>query len=47
MAIGSKQIGWSTESNLLWEIGKKLERLIKVAGSNVVTTTTTTTTAAP
>jgi len=28
----NKQIGWSNESNLLWEIGKKLERLIQVAG---------------
>jgi len=28
----NKQIGWSNESNLLWEIGKKLERLIQVVG---------------
>lgn len=27
MAINSKQIGWSTESNLLWDIWKQLERL--------------------
>jgi hypothetical protein len=32
MSIGNRQIGWSNESNLLWEIGKKLERLIQVAG---------------
>jgi hypothetical protein len=42
----SKQIGWSQESNLLWEISKKLENLIRVAGGPY-TTTTTTTTAAP
>ena len=38
----SKQIGWSTEANLLYEILKQAERLAK--GSNSVTTTTTTTT---
>lgn len=27
MAIPSKQIGWSTESNLLWELSKQLEKL--------------------
>ena len=32
MSIENRQIGWSNESNLLWEIGKKLERLIQVAG---------------
>ena len=50
MAIGSKQIGWSNESNLLWEISKKLERLIQVVGSSTTpttTTTSTTTTTAP
>jgi hypothetical protein len=46
MSVGSKQIGWSNEANLLWEIGKKLERLIQVAGP-APTTTTTTTTIAP
>jgi hypothetical protein len=43
MAIGSKQIGWSNESSLLWEISDKLDEIIKSFGS----TTTTTTTAAP
>jgi hypothetical protein len=43
MAIPSKQIGWSTESNLLWQISKELEQLIKVTGANIPTTTTTTT----
>jgi len=45
MAIPSKQIGWSTESNLLWQISKQLEQLIGITAS--LTTTTTTTTAAP
>ncbi len=45
MAIPSRQIGWSTESNLLWQISKQLDQLIKVTAS--LTTTTTTTTAAP
>ena len=32
MAIPSKQIGWSSESNLLWNISKQLEWAIKMAG---------------
>jgi hypothetical protein len=44
MGIPNKQIGWSQESNLLWQISKQLEQLIKVTAS---LTTTTTTTAAP
>ena len=44
MGIPSKQIGWSQEANLLWEIARKLERLIQVAGPTSPTTTTTTTT---
>jgi len=47
MAIPSRQIGWSTKSNLLWEISKQLERLTGVMGRNIVPTTTTTTTVAP
>ena len=46
MAIPSKQIGWGTEENLLWQISKQLERLTQVAG-NIGQTTTTTTTVAP
>lgn len=46
MGIGPKQIGWSNESNLLWQISKQLERLIQVTG-NLASTTTTTTTVAP
>jgi hypothetical protein len=38
-----KEIGWSVESNLLWEISKQLDQLINVLGSLGTTTTTTTT----
>jgi C1q domain len=46
MAIPSRQIGWGTEENLLWEISKQLEALIgvsykagsiQVPSSNIVT----------
>jgi hypothetical protein len=52
MAIRAKQIGWSQESNLLWQISYQLDRLIQVAGGPYTTTststsTTTTTTTAP
>jgi len=30
MAIGRKQIGWSQESNLLWEISRQMEKLTGV-----------------
>lgn len=46
MAIPSRQIGWGTEENLLWEISKQLEYLTKVT-YNIGTTTTTTTTIPP
>jgi hypothetical protein len=45
MAIPSKQIGWGTEENLLWQISKQLETLTKVTyniGGGSTTTTTTT-----
>ena len=42
MAIPSRQIGWGTEENLLWQISKQLDNLIKVT-YNIGTTTTTTT----
>lgn len=45
MGIGRKQIGWSQESNLLWQISSQLERLIQVTAA--LTTTSTTTTVAP
>lgn len=45
MGIPNKQIGWSNEANLLYEILKKLDQLVKVTAA--ITTTTTTTTIAP
>jgi len=47
MAIPSRQIGWSTKSNLLWQISKQLQYLTGVMGRNIPATTTTTTTIAP
>lgn len=47
MAIPSKQIGWSTQSNLLWQISKELDRLICVTAGGCGPTTTTTTTSPP
>jgi len=50
MAIPSRQIGWGTEDNLLWQISKQLERLTCVTAGGcgaIATTTTTSTTAAP
>ena len=44
MAIRNKQIGWSQEANLLWQISYQLDKLIKIAGGPYTTTTTTTTT---
>jgi len=47
MAIPSRQIGWSTQANLLWQISKQLERLTCVTACGCGTTTTTTTTIEP
>jgi hypothetical protein len=48
MAIPSRQIGWGTKANLLWQISKQLEQLIGVTSKLVTyTTTTSTTTATP
>jgi hypothetical protein len=54
MAIPSRQIGWGTEENLLWQISKQLEYLTRVVynipnntTSTSTSTTTTTTTAVP
>ena len=41
MAIPSRQIGWSNESNLLWNISKQIEILTGVMGRTTTTTTTT------
>lgn len=40
----SKQIGWSVEANLLYEILKELERIHQDLKRVIVVTTTTTTT---
>jgi hypothetical protein len=55
MAIPSRQIGWGTDENLLYEISKQLEILTRVVynipnnttTTSTTSTTTTTTTAAP
>jgi hypothetical protein len=47
MAIPSRQIGWSTTDNLLWQISKQLEYLTQVTANCCPTTTTTTTTTPP
>lgn len=47
MAIPSRQIGWSTKANLLWQISKQLEYLTCVTAGGCITTTTTTTEAPP
>jgi hypothetical protein len=48
MAIPSRQIGWGTEDNLLWQISKQLEQLTNVTANSCTNcTTTTSTTAAP
>ena len=46
MAIPSRQIGWGTEENLLWQISKQIEKLtcVTAGGCGSITTTTTTTT---
>jgi len=41
MGIRSKQIGWSNEANLLYEILKKLQRLTQIVGTTTTPTTTT------
>lgn len=45
MAIPSRQIGWSTTDNLLWEISKQLQYLTQVVAHPPASTTTTTTVA--
>jgi hypothetical protein len=44
MAIPAKQIGWSQQSNLLWEISKQLDTTISLMCTGDCPTTTTTTT---
>jgi hypothetical protein len=45
--IGNKQIGWSQESNLLWEISRQLDRINSIVCTGPCPTTTTTTTFIP
>jgi hypothetical protein len=33
MSVPNKQIGWSQEANLLWEISKQLDKLILALAS--------------
>jgi N-acetylmuramoyl-L-alanine amidase len=33
MSVPAKQIGWSQEANLLWEIAKQLDAILKACGS--------------
>lgn len=47
MAIGNRQIGWSQEDNLLWEISKQLDRINSVLCTGPCPTTTTSTTIVP
>jgi hypothetical protein len=35
MSIPNKQIGWSNESNLLWQVSKDIDRLTTVTGSGI------------
>jgi hypothetical protein len=42
--IPAKQIGWSQEENLLWEISKQLDRMNSILCTGPCPTTTTTTT---
>jgi hypothetical protein len=42
MAIPSRQIGWSTTDNLLWQISKQLEYLTQITAHPPGSTTTTT-----
>lgn len=44
MAIPNKQIGWSQESNLLWEISRQLDKILKIVCTSPCQTTNTTTT---
>lgn len=47
MAVPARQIGWSQESNLLWEISKQLDVTLKFMCTGPCPTTTTTTTSIP
>lgn len=38
----TKQIGWSTEAKLLYQILQQLQQLTRIVGQSITTTTTTT-----
>jgi len=42
MAIGNRQIGWSQEENLLWEVSRQLDRMNSILCPCPTTTTTST-----
>lgn len=44
MSVPAKQIGWSQEENLLWQISKQLDHMISIMCTGDCPTTTTTTT---
>jgi hypothetical protein len=44
MSIGNRQIGWSQEENLLWQISKQLDRMHSILCTGPCPTTTSTTT---
>ena len=46
MAIGNKQIGWSQEENLLWEISRQLDNMTSIMCTGPCPATTTSTTTA-
>jgi len=43
MVIGNRQIGWSQEENLLWEVSRQLDRMNSILCPCPITTTTSTT----
>ena len=47
MAIGNRQIGWSQEENILWEISKQLDKMNAILCTGPCPTTTTTSTLPP
>jgi hypothetical protein len=47
MAVPNKQIGWSNESNLLWQIAKQVEYLTKITANTNVTVINTDTNPVP
>lgn len=42
MSIPNRQIGWSQESNLLWEIAREIDQINKIVGAGKPTGTVST-----